>query len=353
MGGVIHMACLSCPHNIKAYGKCGKGYENWYYRVSKKNGCSICAASPQLSSSQIREIQKKKTKDNVHTPTEYTIYTDGGCAVNPGGPGGIGIVMINRKSGEVREISEGYTSTTNNRMEVMTVIRAVEQTDRGDRLYIVSDSKYVVNSMSGVWRKTKNLDLWDRLEKGCKGKRISVKWIRGHSGIRENERCDKLATCGINSMTRIPDTGYTPEAVKYDPDCRKQPAYKEKPGTDAMGVSIIVHTEKPKSEALKRILALREKLTGSCRNAIRNFGSSSRKFRDYMSLKTGGTDEVSKLSEKDMREMIPEIEQQEISRYLTDKKDQASCMRWHIRGLSLEDSIRKALVDREVRQNCF
>ena len=202
----FYRACLSCPHNTGTYGRCGRGFENWYFRVSKKNGCSLCGAAPQLSTKQIENIRRKKKSGKDRSPSKHPVYTDRGRARNP-----------------------------------------------------------------------------------------------------ENK---------------------------------------------AGNIPVKIHSANYKKGAEKRILVMRENLTSSCRDAILRFGESSKRFRDYMSLKTGGIDEASGLSVKDMRKLLPEEEQRVIDSRLTEEKDLATCMRWRIRGLSLEDSIRKALVDRQVRLNC-
>ena len=81
---------------------------------------------------------------------DYIIYTDGGCECNPGGRGGYGAVIINNNTGEFTDISGGFRSTTNNRMEVMAVIKALEKIKKDTHVQLFSDSQYVIN----LWRKT-------------------------------------------------------------------------------------------------------------------------------------------------------------------------------------------------------
>ena len=374
----LYSACLSCPHNISSYGKCEKGYENWYFRISKKNGCSLCEKAPTLSTKQIAEIQKKKEEkkktesvDKVRqesadpdmqkpASSEYTIYTDGGCASNPGGPGGIGVVLINDKTGEIREISEGYTATTNNRMEMMAVIRAAEHTKEGDVLHILTDSQYVVNCITGTWRKKTNHDLWERMSGALSGKKAGIKWIPGHSGIKENERCDELATCGMRTLCPIKDEGYRPEEFQVTAkDLTKENRKRERQSifdfavnkTGAMGVPIHVEEGTFTDSSEKRILELRKSVSPACARTIRELETSSRSFKSYASIRTGGMDEISRLATKALEGLVPETEQKEISKYIPGLADRTTCMRWRIRGLSLKDSIRKVLVDTEIREN--
>ena len=128
------------------------------------------------------------------------IYTDGSSRGNPG-PGGYGIVMLYK--GQRKELSQGYRLTTNNRMELMAVIKALEAL-KNDKINITiySDSKYVVESIEKGWiwnwekknfKKKLNSDLWKIFIPLHKKFKIKFKWVKGHSGDVENERCDELA----------------------------------------------------------------------------------------------------------------------------------------------------------------
>ncbi len=133
-----------------------------------------------------------------------TIYTDGSCLGNPG-PGGYGAVLIygeNRK-----ELSQGYRQTTNNRMEMRGVIAALSSLKRPCQVELYTDSKYIKNAVVqnwiGNWQKNgwktaakkpvKNKDLWLELIELIKKHKVEFKWVKGHSGHPENERCDELA----------------------------------------------------------------------------------------------------------------------------------------------------------------
>jgi ribonuclease HI len=129
------------------------------------------------------------------------IFTDGSSKGNPG-PGGFGIVM--RYGDKVKEYSEGFRRTTNNRMELLAVIRALDKLKRYDIPVIVySDSKYVIDSIEKGWvfnwvktgfRGKKNEDLWRRYLDLHSKFDIEYSWVKGHAGHPENERCDVLAT---------------------------------------------------------------------------------------------------------------------------------------------------------------
>ncbi|MCI6174392.1 MAG: ribonuclease HI [Clostridiales bacterium] len=149
--------------------------------------------------------------------TEVTIYTDGAARGNPDGPGGYGAVLLyTDPSGKQyrKELSEGFAKTTNNRMELMAVIAALETLKRPCDVTLYSDSKYVTDAFNqhwiDGWRKrgwTKadrkpvlNRDLWERLLAAAAPHRIRWVWVRGHNGNRENERCDALATAAADAL---------------------------------------------------------------------------------------------------------------------------------------------------------
>jgi ribonuclease HI len=143
------------------------------------------------------------------------IYTDGAAKGNPG-PGGYGVVM---KSGShEKEFSEGFRLTTNNRMELLSVIVALEMIKKPNALVEVwSDSKYVVDAVEKGWvfgwekknfKGKKNVDLWKRFLKIYPNHKVSFHWIKGHAGHPENERCDELAVAAAESRMLKTDTWY-------------------------------------------------------------------------------------------------------------------------------------------------
>ncbi|MEZ5046456.1 MAG: ribonuclease HI [Chitinophagaceae bacterium] len=144
-----------------------------------------------------------------------SIYTDGSSRGNPG-PGGYGIVMLWK--GARKEMSEGFRKTTNNRMELLAVIKALEAITReGVEIVIYSDSKYVVEAVEKKW-------VWDWLRKGFKGKKnedlwrrfllsykkhiIRFVWVKGHATNKENNRCDELATLAADGNYLLIDEYY-------------------------------------------------------------------------------------------------------------------------------------------------
>ena len=144
-----------------------------------------------------------------------TIYTDGSSLGNPG-PGGYGVVMI---SGHHRkEMSEGFRLTTNNRMELLSVIAALETLKNdSSAVTIYSDSKYVVEAVEKRWvfgwekkdfKKKKNPDLWKRFLDVYRKHKVKFVWVKGHHTTKENNRCDELAVEAANGRNLKADVWY-------------------------------------------------------------------------------------------------------------------------------------------------
>lgn len=143
------------------------------------------------------------------------IYTDGACSGNPG-PGGYGIILT---FGNFRkELSAGYKLTTNNRMELLACIVALETIKQpGHDVIIYSDSKYVCDAVEKKWllgwhakgyQKIKNPDLWQRFYKIYRTHQVRFHWIKGHNGHPMNERCDVLAVAAAKGGKLLTDVGY-------------------------------------------------------------------------------------------------------------------------------------------------
>lgn len=143
------------------------------------------------------------------------IYTDGAAQGNPG-PGGYGVLLTCGQ--HKKEISAGYKLTTNNRMELLAVITALEALKKdGIDCTIYSDSKYVVDSITKGWvfnwekkgfKEKKNPDLWQRFLNVYRRHNVKFVWIKGHADIPGNERCDRLAVAAAQSPDLLTDEGY-------------------------------------------------------------------------------------------------------------------------------------------------
>ena len=153
------------------------------------------------------------------TNTKVTIYTDGSCIGNPG-PGGYAAVLLH--GGHRKEISGGFQLTTNNRMELLAAIVCLQTLEGRCSVSLYSDSKYVVDAMSKGWaqrwkangwkrNKTENAlnpDLWEQLLSMCGYHDVEFRWVRGHAGNVENERCDELAVRAASETNLPNDNGY-------------------------------------------------------------------------------------------------------------------------------------------------
>ncbi len=148
------------------------------------------------------------------------IYTDGACKGNPG-KGGYGIIMEWVGKPYVKEFSQGFRKTTNNRMELLAVIVALEQLKKeGLEVEIFSDSKYVVDAVEKGWvfgwqkkgfQGKKNPDLWRRFLKVYRKHKVKFHWVKGHNDHAQNERCDALAVKAAESEVLYVDEGFESE----------------------------------------------------------------------------------------------------------------------------------------------
>lgn len=158
---------------------------------------------------------KAESKDQK----KVVIYTDGACSGNPGA-GGYGVVLI--YGGTKRELSEGYRLTTNNRMEVLAVIKGLEALKEPCQVTLYSDSKYVVDAIQKGWvtkwkangwyrnkkERASNVDLWERLLVQLEHHQVTFQWVKGHADNPGNERCDELARGAIAAGNLLEDENY-------------------------------------------------------------------------------------------------------------------------------------------------
>lgn len=153
---------------------------------------------------------------------QVEIFTDGSCLGNPG-PGGYGAIMRYRQ--HEKTFSAGYRLTTNNRMELMAAIVALEALKEHCEVVLSTDSQYVrqgITQWIHNWKKrgwktaekkpVKNVDLWQRLDAALGQHKIKWEWVKGHAGHPENERCDELARAAASHPT-LDDVGYLPELI--------------------------------------------------------------------------------------------------------------------------------------------
>ena len=152
----------------------------------------------------------------MHNP-DIVVHTDGSSRGNPG-PGGYGIVMQKFGTSYYKELSEGYRKTTNNRMELLAVIVALEKIKKENQLvHVYTDSRYVSDSVEKKWvynwekkgfKNKKNSDLWSRFLKIYSKHKVKFFWIKGHNNNKGNERCDFLAVQASKRQNLIEDLNY-------------------------------------------------------------------------------------------------------------------------------------------------
>ena len=184
-----------------------------YVQNLQPQSAAKSAAKPKLT------LKSKSPTKSVTSGDTIIIYTDGACTGNPG-KGGYGAVIID---GDRRqELSLGYKLTTNNRMEMMGAIAALESLKSNSQVKLHTDSKYIVDAVNKGWAKkwqakgwrrnakemAKNPDLWQEILDLCKIHDVEFIWVKGHAGIAENERCDRLAVDAAHGSNLLIDEGY-------------------------------------------------------------------------------------------------------------------------------------------------
>ena len=168
------------------------------------------------------------------------VYADGSCEGNPG-PGGWGVVIV-RPEGTQR-LSGGDPLTTNNRMEIMAAIEALRAVEPGVPVILRSDSQYLVKTMNEGWRRTKNLDLWEQLDREVTRHDVRFEWVRGHAGDARNEEADRLAREAARRValadTRnrgprgVGEAGAVTAAVPLSDAGRASPAGAKRPASES------------------------------------------------------------------------------------------------------------------------
>ena len=204
-----------------------QGYPNAIYKSFKtREEAEAFLKNPVYGKKSSSDASKKKTYSKTPPPcpdNAIVVYTDGSAIGNPG-PGGYGVVIQRPGQAEPQELTAGYDRTTNNRMEMMAVIVAMETlAGATDPIVLHSDSRYTLDAITKGWAKgwkrrgwktsdgnpALNSDLWKRLLKALEKVDVKFQWVKGHAGNPLNERCDELANGTARMPGHPPDTGYT------------------------------------------------------------------------------------------------------------------------------------------------
>ena len=192
----------------------------FYQVVEDKQTAETKVPSTSLNAEPIEASSGIKIDSVLRPGMELEIWTDGACVVNPG-PGGYGVVFEHQ--GQKWEKAGGFRLTTNNRMEIMGALVALETLPEKCKAIIYTDSQYLVNSIMKGWakrwrskgwnkkgnKKVPNADLWERMLQLCAQYEVEFRWIKGHSSSVENERCDQLAESAARKPNLPVDEGYT------------------------------------------------------------------------------------------------------------------------------------------------
>jgi ribonuclease HI len=213
----IYRTWDDCKVQVQGFaGALYKGFATREEAEAFLNGTSAPAAKKA-------SLPGESAPDAPIPPGTVVIYADGACSGNPG-PGGYGTVVL---FGTTRkELSGGFRKTTNNRMEILGVIAGLETLAERSVVTIYSDSKYVVDAITkswavkwrsngwkrkvdnGEWADALNADLWARMLDLCDFHKVTFQWVRGHSGNKENERCDVLAVAAAAAADKGIDREY-------------------------------------------------------------------------------------------------------------------------------------------------
>lgn len=191
----------------------------FYQVVEDKRPAETPVPTSRLNAEPIEATSGIKIDSVLRPGTELEIWTDGACVINPG-PGGYGIVFEHQ--GQKWGKTGGFRLTTNNRMEIMGALVALETLPENCKAIIYSDSQYLVNSITKGWakrwrskgwnkkgnKKVPNADLWERMLQLCAQHRVEFRWIKGHHSNVENERCDQLAESAARKSNLAVDEGY-------------------------------------------------------------------------------------------------------------------------------------------------
>ncbi len=193
--------------------------ESWLSEFGQAESPAPARRSPAPSAPPLERFDHRPALQEG----KVVMYTDGACLDNPG-PGGYGVVLLSGR--RRRELSGGFRLTTNNRMELRACIEGLRALKRSSRVVLYTDSRYLVGGTRDGraerwrergWRKSdgkpvENVDLWAQLLELCEAHEVEFVWVRGHSGTRENERCDWLSLRAATRKNLPEDTGYLPAA---------------------------------------------------------------------------------------------------------------------------------------------
>ena len=292
--------------------------------------------------------QKRKNKNRTLEGASLIVFTDGGCE-KQGKRGAYGIVILNRNTKRIDSFSGAYRKTTNSRMEVIAAIKALKLIDTKDPIVLYSDSEYLVNTMKGLYARKKNMDLWRDMDIVMKDKNVLFVWVKGHAGYKYNEVCDKLCTEAMLNGPYETDEGYE-RAISKAAEMSKK--YTDI-GSDREAMNIPINTPamsnvKPDISSVWKYCE-EYNVHKDCASMLCNFYKYDfHAFKHYAEIKTFGKDYWSGIRLRELQKILGSEESAIIEKYSLTEDEKANTMRWRLRGMTLNDAIRKMLVDRKV-----
>ena len=174
----------------------------------------VALGSSSKASNKVEVSDANTSVSEKYLKYDYVVFSDGGSSPSSGGPGGYGAVVINCKTGETTELSNGYKATTNNRMEILGAATGLNAVPDGASAILISDSQYVINTMSLGWKRDANNDLWVKLDAAVEGKKsVDFLHVKGHENGKTfeskwNNRCDALSKEARKKPVLEEDAGF-------------------------------------------------------------------------------------------------------------------------------------------------
>lgn len=266
---------------------------------------------------------------------DYEIYTGCNCIPNSGDTGGYGVLIL-QDGEEIARKSGGYIGTTSKRMEIMAAIVGLETVAKPSRILLYTNSQYVVRSMQGVYRKTKNCDLWERLEHAAdRHREVLAEWVQGHAGNRYNEICDELAAAGRQGAY-VTDNGYSGIVRESQP------------------LAMAVRFPDDSIAELTNDNIPDGYLNASCLSAIKKFKREyEHRFKSYTALATGGMDGFSYFKGETLLDAVDNADITDFFFDVFPPKYAESACRWYLRGLTVKEAFEKTRADIKVSQNAI
>lgn len=264
--------------------------------------------------------------------TDYTVYADGGCRPNPG-RGGYGAVVICNRTGEMRTYSGSRENVTNNRMEILAAIVGLKAVPEGCSAVLISDSQYAINCIQGIWARRMYEDMFGYIDGLLSSRDVTFRWVKGHGGDPMNELADRLSS----------------EAISRASGCAGQVSASAFARTVRVPKTLRRRAMPPTPDAWMK----RYRVGRTCAALLVAFCSKAEpSFRDYASLKTGGPDFWSSLDEELLKKKakVSATALKALRENLPAHMDFMEALRWYCRGLPVEMSVRKVLVNREIQE---